>query len=88
MKYRIFEYNRVDYIGMSYLELEQPKEAVVFFDKLYNSDSFDQSKGLWYKCLVYLKINDNVKLKNTLIKIIENPANYNYNKARELLDDL
>ncbi|WP_299243867.1 hypothetical protein [uncultured Aquimarina sp.] len=73
------------YIGISYLELDKTKEALSSFDKLLYSSSLDKSKALWYKSLLYLKMNDTVELKKTLSNIISDSTNFNYNKAKELL---
>ncbi|WP_299223162.1 hypothetical protein [uncultured Aquimarina sp.] len=73
------------YIGISYLELDKTKEALSSFDKLLYSDSLDKSKALWYKSLIYLKMNDKIELKKTLSNIVSDSTNFNYNKAKELL---
>lgn len=73
------------YIGISYLELDKTKDALSSFDKLLHSVSLDKSKALWYKSLIYLRMNDKVELKKTLSSIISDSTNFNYNKAKELL---
>lgn len=76
------------YKGMSHMELNEFNKAIQSFDQLINSNSIDRSKGLWYKCLVYLKMNDSLNLKMTLHEILKNPSNYNYEKSQKLLDNL
>ncbi|WP_299432714.1 hypothetical protein [uncultured Aquimarina sp.] len=73
------------YIGISYLEIGNTNKALINFDKLLNSSSIDNSKALWYKSLMYLKINDTIKLRKTLSKIIKDSTNFNYKKAQDLL---
>jgi len=48
----------------------------------------DRSKGLWFKALVYLKMDDKKSAKHTLKKITENLSNFNYTKAEKLLAEL
>ncbi len=76
------------YKGMTHLELNEVDKAIQSFDLLLKSNSIDRSKALWYKCLVYLKMKNNNSLKETLLLITENQANFNYDKAQQLLNDL
>ena len=76
------------YTGLSNLELGQHTEAISEFDKLINSNSIDSSKGLWFKALAYLKMDQTEDAKQVLEIITESSNNFNYNKARELLDEL
>ncbi|MEW7288968.1 tetratricopeptide repeat protein [Aquimarina sp. 2304DJ70-9] len=76
------------YVGFSYLELNKTNEALKSFDALVNSDSIDNSRGLWYKSLVYLKMGDTENVKKVLSEIIADPENFNYNKAILLLEEL
>jgi tetratricopeptide (TPR) repeat protein len=76
------------YIGISQLELENYHEAIQTFDKLLNSNTVDNHKAYWYTSLTYLKQNDAEKAKKVLNTLIENPTNYNYEKARKLLKKL
>ncbi|WP_299219936.1 tetratricopeptide repeat protein [uncultured Aquimarina sp.] len=76
------------YSGLSALELDKYTEAISYFDQIINSDTIDQSKGYWYKALVYLKQDK----KNTAIKVLEiilkDKQNYNFDKAQALLKKL
>ncbi|WP_299442140.1 hypothetical protein [uncultured Aquimarina sp.] len=76
------------YSGLSALELNKYKEAISYFDQLINSDTIDQSKGYWYKALVYLKQNKKQKTITILEEITTDKNNYNYQEALELLDKL
>ena len=83
-----FNPNVVLYLGVSNLELNNYDKALLNFEKLIQSNSIDKSKGYWYKTLTYLKMDDrNLAIKELKI-IVENPSNYNYNKAKELLEKL
>ncbi len=75
------------YIGFSHLETNQIEKSLNSFDTLLRSDSIDRSRGLWYKALAYLKDNRIEASKKVLSKIIGDSLNYNYKKAKELLDD-
>ncbi len=81
-------YNMFLYKGISYSELNNVEEAIKAFDVFANSDLLDNSKGLWFKALTYLKINDKVKAKNVLEQIIKNSNNFKYKEAKQLLDVL
>jgi len=76
------------YGGMTYLKLKEYDKSLVEFNKMTQSNSIDNSKGLWFSALVYLKKEDSLKLRETLKTILKNPENFNYKKAKELLDDL
>ncbi|WP_420570897.1 tetratricopeptide repeat protein [Kordia sp.] len=76
------------YIGVSYLELDNYHEAIQTFDALLNSDTFDHHKGYWYTALTYLKQNDAKNAKKVLEKLVSDPNNYNYQKAKKLLKEL
>lgn len=76
------------YKGMAYLQLGESILALNYFQQLYDSNSLDHSKGLWYQCLVYMKTNNKSQLKSTLQQIVAHPSYFNYNKAKELLGSL
>jgi len=76
------------YIGFSHLELHNINEALVNFDKLLNSNSLDKSRALWYKSLVYLKMDQSDELMKLLLEITNDSTNFNYKKAKKLLVDL
>lgn len=76
------------YSGMAYSELGDYKNALVEFDKLINSDALDRSKGLWFKALVQLKMDDRPSAKRTLEELVNSPENFNYTEANELLSEL
>ncbi len=73
------------YIGFSYLETGDFKQALQIFDKLLLSDSLDKSRALWYKSMVYLKQGEDQELKKTLLEIISDSGNFNYDKAKQLV---
>ncbi len=76
------------YTGLSNAELGEYEAALMELDKLINSNALDRSKGLWFKALVYLKMDDKKSAKNTLKKLTENLSNFNYTKAEKLLAEL
>jgi len=55
---------------------------------LSKSNLMDASKGLWYKALVFLKIDDKIEAEKALNQIVENETNYNFNEAKALLKKL
>lgn len=80
--------NILIYKGISLLNLNNEKDALIVFNKLKQSDAIDASKGNWYEAITYMKLNNKTALKNSLEIIIKNPANYNYNKAKSILKSL
>lgn len=80
--------NILIYKGVSLLNLNNEKEALIIFNELIQSDAIDASKGNWYKAITYMKLNNKIALKNTLETIIKDPTNYNYKKARKILNSL
>jgi len=76
------------YGGMTYLELKQYDKSLIEFNKMTISNSIDNSKGLWFTAMVYLK-NDNMQQLNETLNIItKNSENFNYTKAKKLLKEL
>ncbi|WP_299246664.1 hypothetical protein [uncultured Aquimarina sp.] len=73
------------YLGVSALELDQYTEAISYFDQIISSDTIDQSKGYWYKALVYLKQDKKDDVIKVLEIILKDRQNYNFDKAQALL---
>ena len=76
------------YIGVSQLELGNYKDAIQTFDQLQNSNTIDAHKAYWYTALTYLKQNDAEKAVKVLNILVQNSDNYNYEKAKKLLNKL
>ena len=78
----------LSYLGISYLEIGEYQKSLQTFNRLLESDSLDSSKGYWYTALVYLKMGKEQKAKDTLHLILQNKKNFNFLKAKELLEKL
>ena len=76
------------YIALSHLELEQYDLAHKRLDILLKSKTIDAHKGYWFKTLTYLKQDNKAKAIETLELLLEKDTNFNYNKAKELLNEL
>ncbi|WP_299891034.1 tetratricopeptide repeat protein [uncultured Lacinutrix sp.] len=76
------------YAGISQLELENFTSALDNFQKVIESKSIDKSKGYWYKALAYLKMDDRDKAQQQLEIIIKDTSNYNYKKAKDILNKI
>lgn len=76
------------YKGISEMELEQFEKAHATFDQLIHSDLMDAPMGLWYKALLYLKVEDTEKAKEVLLQINASSSNYKYTEAKALLKEL
>ena len=76
------------YKGISEMELAQYEKAHTTFDQLIESDLIDAPMGLWYKALLYLKVEDSEKAKELLLQINASSSNYKYTEAKALLEEL
>lgn len=72
------------YLGASYVGNEELENALITFDRLIQSNSYDRSKGYWYKLLVYLKQGDRNNVDATLELILNNANNFNYQAAAKI----
>jgi len=75
------------YLGISYMELNQFELAQKTFDDLSDSDLIDGRMGIWYKALLYIKMEDVDQAKTVLNEIVSNKL-YNHKKANNLLQEL
>jgi hypothetical protein len=76
------------YSGIANMELKNYEIAIQDFDKIIQSDLLDNSKGLWFKALLYLKKQDIEKSKNVLEIILKSKTNFKYEAAKKLLEKL
>lgn len=83
-----FNANTSLYLGISYLELNEYKSALLTFDKLINSESLDASKGHWYKGLTYLKMNKKDDAKEQFEILAKHKGYYNHETAKSILKQL
>ena len=80
--------NLLVYLGASYFHTGNENEALRIFNLISELPVLDNSKGYWYKLLVYLKQEDIEKAKKTLIIIISDKNNYNYHRGLKLFEKL
>ncbi len=73
------------YLGASYVQVNDYKNANLTFDRLIALDLLESSRGYWYKFLIYLKQDKVSDAKKMLTIISNNKDNYNYNLALKLL---
>ncbi|WP_299767095.1 hypothetical protein [uncultured Dokdonia sp.] len=76
------------YKGISEMELNQFEKAHATFDQLSTSDLIDAPMAIWYKALLYLKMDDSENAKVLLRQITMSSTNYKYTEAKELLEQL
>ncbi len=77
------------YLGAAYELINKDEVALQTFDKLINLKySEENTKGYWYKLLIYLKINNKEKSLEVLHKISENKGNYKYETSQKLLKQI
>lgn len=72
------------YLSQCQIELKNYAEAEKTLEKLIDSNLIDAQKGLWFRSLLYLKLNQLQKVKADLKRIIDNSF-YNHKKASQLL---
>ena len=75
------------YMGDSNVRLGQYNDALEIYNYLINSNLLDAPKGLWFKALTYLKMEDITNTKATLQYIVANNL-HNAALAKELLTEL
>lgn len=76
------------YAAAAHQELKQYEQAHTYYDALINAQVLESSRALWFKFLLYLKQDDNLNSKETLDKILSDPTNYNYQKAKTIANIL
>ena len=76
------------YLGASYFKEGHYDKAIETYDVLIHSDSYDNSKGYWYKLLIYLKQKDASQVKATIQIILSDQNNYKYTTVLEMQKDL
>ncbi|MDY8134899.1 tetratricopeptide repeat protein [Aquimarina sp. 2201CG5-10] len=78
----------LSYLGASYLESGNYQKALKTFNQLQDGNSLDASRKYWYTTLVYLKQGDKSNAKKELNLLIQDENNFNFKKAKELLEQL
>ncbi len=76
------------YIALCHLKLEQYNLAHKRLDALLQSNTLDAHKGYWFKSLTYLKQDNKAKAIETLKLLLKKDTNFNYDKAKKLLNEL
>lgn len=76
------------YTGVINTYLKRYDTALAEYDKLISSNTIDQSKGLWFKALTYLKMRNIKQAKSTLGIILKSEHNFKYTEAKKLLQEL
>jgi hypothetical protein len=76
------------YKAAAYQELKQYDKAHAVYNQLIATTSLEQSRGLWFKCMLYLKQEDLENTIRLLATITSDSNNYNYAQALELQTEL
>ena len=80
--------NALLYKAAAYQELKQYDKAHAVFDQLIATTSLERSRGLWFKCMLYLKQEDVENSLRLLSTITADSNNYNYAQALKLQEKL
>ncbi len=75
------------YLALTQIESGNYQEAELVLDEFIQSDLLENSRGYWYKSLLFLARGDVAQAKSLLGKIITEKL-YNSELAQELLDEL
>lgn len=76
------------YLGIAYLESNNFDKALPIFDQLLKSNTIESDRAYWYIALTYLKQGNDKKAIANLKLLRNNPDNYYFKKANELLSQL
>ncbi|OUR97663.1 hypothetical protein A9Q86_15735 [Flavobacteriales bacterium 33_180_T64] len=76
------------YLGASYFKVNDTKKALKTFDELTISGHVLNSRGYWYKLLIYLKTNNAKKTSEILEIITSNPSYYKHKEAIKIHESL
>ncbi len=75
------------YLGMSYLNLNQFKEAKTYFSNTIKAKSEFADEAYWYSALIALREKDTERAKEYLLKLTATNG-YNQERAEQLLAEL
>ena len=76
------------YKGVAHLELGEFDKALGQFELLEKTHTLQSKKADWYRAMVYLKQEEKEKLQQILLQITSDSTNYNFERAKALLDDI
>jgi TolA-binding protein len=75
------------FIGVTYLELDDPQSAIYFLSKEFKTNNFQQ-KASFYLALAYLKTGAVEKCDSVLRAIVNHPEHPYSKQAKSLLSDI
>ena len=75
------------YTSIAYTSLNKYQKALTEIDKIIAKNTIDKPKGLWFKALIYLKMEDNIKAKKILQQLIKN-SNYKNLEAKKIVQEI
>ncbi|SHI68829.1 tetratricopeptide repeat protein [Aquimarina spongiae] len=76
------------YKGVAHLELNEFDKALGQFGLLEQTHTLQSKKADWYRAMVYLKQEEKEKLRQILLQITSDSTNYNFERAKALLEDI
>jgi len=72
------------YLGISYLQLDQPQESLAYFKEIPQAHAYAQH-ARWYSALAQLKLGDIAQSEALLTQIVQKNRHYKKAEAEELL---
>lgn len=76
------------YLGLSYLNNNQFKEAISEFEKLNDTNFAFSAETLWYNALAEIKLENKLKAKKLLVILNDKYPNYKTTDVAEILETL
>lgn len=80
--------NALLYLAAAYQETESYEMAHRSYDTLIRMNVLESSRAMWFKCLLFIKQQNQSKAMQLLDDITKDPTNFNYAKALELQKQL
>lgn len=76
------------YLGLSYLNNNQFKQAITEFEKLNDTNFAFSAETLWYNALAEIKLENKLKAKKILVILNDKYPNYKATDVAEILETL
>lgn len=76
------------YLGLSYLNNNQFKEAITEFEKINDKNFEFNAETLWYNALAEIKLENKTKAKKLLLRLSDKYPKYKTTDIAEILDSL
>lgn len=76
------------YLGMAYLEVDQPEQALASLQASRETDTLYFEEASWYIALAHIRMNNNDQAKTELQRLLDVPENRYHERAKKLISKL